>query len=66
MTATSLNFVLLDLPGLTLRSWWSPCCKPVTQSDVARGRIRKSRQANIGGPTCLRTLALEIEGAAPN
>jgi hypothetical protein len=34
-------------------------------SNAACGRIRKSPQAKIDGPTCLRTLALANESGAP-
>jgi hypothetical protein len=32
---------------------------------VGRGRTRKSQRAKNGGPTCLRTLALESESNGP-
>jgi Arm DNA-binding domain len=35
------------------------------QATAARGRIRKSRQAKTGGPTCLQTLALASASGAP-
>ena len=65
MTATSLNFALLEANRPEVARLIAAMAQARDPSSTVPGRTRKSPVAKNGGPMCSRTLALASAGGAP-